>query len=70
MHAELNQKLSVSVAAASKIIQTCTSYIVQRVVKFYLLIFLKMDSFKGKYTRTSAEKYEEFLKVCFIDFLR
>ena len=25
-----------------------------------------MDSFKGKYTRTSAEKYEEFLKVCFI----
>jgi len=28
-----------------------------------------MDSFKGKYTRTSAEKYEEFLKALDVNFL-
>merc|ERR1712228_437711 len=30
---------------------------------------LTMDSFKGKYTRTSAETYEEFLKALDVNFL-
>merc|ERR1711973_491784 len=29
----------------------------------------KMDSFKGKFERTSAEKYEEFLKALDVNFL-
>merc|ERR1712203_183817 len=29
----------------------------------------KMDSFKGKYERTSAEQYEEFLKALDVNFL-
>ena len=29
----------------------------------------KMDAFKGSYTRTSAEQYEEFLKALDVSFL-
>merc|ERR1711863_29798 len=29
----------------------------------------KMDSFKGKFERTSAEKYEEFLKALDVSFM-
>jgi hypothetical protein len=35
----------------------------------FSLRFLKMESFKGKYERVSAEKYDEFLKVKYLTII-
>ena len=35
----------------------------QHMLTVYSKLSLKMDAFKGKFQRTSAENFEEFLKV-------